>query len=144
MMTIESQVKVLESVVSKIDTSIEKITQVSNDIGKLLAVHDERINTIEKVNNRMDIEVRDLHSRITTTTREICDKIDAMELLLEAKLKEHSDNSIKQNKELLESNDLNMINLKNRIEVLERWRWFVLGAAACIGYLIANAKTFIN
>ena len=143
-MTIESQVKVLESVVSKIDTSIEKITQVSNDIGKLLAVHDERINTIEKVNNRMDIEVRDLHSRITTTTREICDKIDAMELLLEAKLKEHSDNSIKQNKELLESNDLNMINLKNRIEVLERWRWFVLGAAACVGYLIANAKTFIN
>ena len=143
-MTIESQVKVLESVVSKIDTSIEKITQVSNDIGKLLAVHDERINTIEKVNNRMDTEVRDLHSRITTTTREICDKIDAMELLLEAKLKEHSDNSIKQNKELLESNDLNMINLKNRIEVLERWRWFVLGAAACIGYLIANAKTFIN
>lgn len=143
-MTIESQVKVLESVVSKIDTSIEKITQVSNDIGKLLAVHDERINTIEKVNNRMDIEVRDLHSRITTTTREICDKIDAMEILLEAKLKEHSDNSIKQNKELLESNDLNMINLKNRIEVLERWRWFVLGAAACIGYLIANAKTFIN
>lgn len=143
-MTIESQVKVLESVVSKIDTSIEKITQVSNDIGKLLAVHDERINTIEKVNNRMDIEVRDLHSRITTTTREICDKIDAMEILLEAKLKEHSDNSIKQNKELLESNDLNMINLKNRIEVLERWRWFVLGAAACVGYLIANAKTFIN
>ena len=143
-MTIESQVKVLESVVSKIDTSIEKITQVSNDIGKLLAVHDERINTIEKVNNRMDIEVRDLHSRITTTTREICDKIDAMEILLEAKLKEHSDNSIKQNKELLESNDYNMINLKNRIEVLERWRWFVLGAAACIGYLIANAKTFIN
>lgn len=143
-MTIESQVKVLESVVSKIDTSIEKITQVSNDIGKLLAVHDERINTIEKVNNRMDTEVRDLHSRITTTTREICDKIDQMELLLEAKLKEHSDNSIKQNKELLESNDLNMINLKNRIEVLERWRWFVLGAAACIGYLIANAKTFIN
>lgn len=143
-MTIESQVKVLESVVSKIDTSIEKITQVSNDIGKLLAVHDERINTIEKVNNRMDTEVRDLHSRITTTTREICDKIDQMELLLEAKLKEHSDNSIKQNKELLESNDLNMINLKNRIEILERWRWFVLGAAACIGYLIANAKTFIN
>ena len=143
-MTIESQVKVLESVVSKIDTSIEKITQVSNDIGKLLAVHDERINTIEKVNNRMDTEVRDLHSRITTTTREICDKIDQMELLLEAKLKEHSDNSIKQNKELLESNDLNVINLKNRIEVLERWRWFVLGAAACIGYLIANAKTFIN
>ena len=143
-MTIESQVKVLESVVTKIDTSIEKLTQVSNDIGKLLAVHDERINTIEKVNDRMDKEVKDIHSRITTTTREICDKIDQMESMLEGKLKEHSENSIAQYKEIIKGNDINIDNLVNRVEVLERWRWFVIGSATVVGYLLANIKQFIN
>lgn len=143
-MTVESQVRVLEAVVSKIDTSIEKLTQVSNDIGKLLAVHDERINTIEKVNDRMDTEVRDLHSRITTTTREICDKIDQMENMLEGKLKEHSEASIAQYKDIIKGNDINIDNLVNRVEVLERWRWFVIGSATIVGYLLANVRQFIN
>ena len=46
-MSVDAQVKVLESIVEKMDSSIEKLTEVSNSIGKLLAVHDERLNNLE-------------------------------------------------------------------------------------------------
>ena len=38
----------LERIVEKLDVSIDKLTEVSNNVSKLLAVHDTRINIIEK------------------------------------------------------------------------------------------------
>ena len=38
----------LERIVEKLDLSIDKLTEVSNNVSKLLAVHDTRINVIEK------------------------------------------------------------------------------------------------
>jgi hypothetical protein len=46
-MAIESEVEVLKNVVAKLDMSIEKIAQVSNDIGKILAVHEQRLASLE-------------------------------------------------------------------------------------------------
>ena len=101
-MAIETEVGVLKSVVSKLDTSLEKISQVSNDIGRLLAVHDERIMQLEKEGERKTDDIRDLHSRLTTQTREIVSKIDSMEIGIEKKMRENSIETAKQHKEILD------------------------------------------
>jgi len=142
-MTIETQVKVLETMVSKIEVSIEKLTQVSTDVGKLLAVHVERINTIEKVNDRMDNEIKEIHSRITTTSREICDKIDKMEQAIEDRIKEHEEVSSYQNSKILDQHFSNIRDISARLEILENWRWLIIGGAVVVGYLISNIKAFI-
>lgn len=134
-MSVDSQVKVLENVVERIDTSIEKLTEVSNNIGKLLAVHDERINNLEKDYDKQENDIKDLHSRITTISREICDKLDEIEDSLETKLKEHSDISEKLHKELKSELEVKVKSLDQRINVLETWRWFILGGAAVLGYI---------
>jgi chromosome segregation ATPase len=134
-MSVDSQVKVLESVVDRIDTSIEKLTEVSNSIGKLLAVHDERLNTLEKVHDRQEDDIRDLHSRISTISREICDKLDQVETALESQIKDHSNNSERMHKELKGDLDSKLKNLDDRINLLERWRWLILGGATVLGFL---------
>ena len=134
-MSAESQIKVLENVVERIDTSIEKLTEVSNSIGKLLAVHDERINTLEKVHNRQENDIRDLHSRISTISREICEKLDEVEGALENQIKDHSNNSERMHKELKNDLDNKLKNLDDRINLLERWRWLILGGASVLGFL---------
>ena len=135
-MTIEAQVKVLESVVSKIDTSIEKLTEVSNSIGKLLAVHDERINSLERLNTRTDDDIKDLHSRITTTSREVCEKLDQVEHVIEDRLKEQSENSARQHAEIKADIESKIIVLSARVSVLETWRWLIIGGATVVGYLV--------
>lgn len=142
-MTVDSQVRVLENVVDRIDTSIEKLTEVSNSIGKLLAVHDERINTLERVRNRQEEDIRDLHFRITSVSKEICDKLDELEDTLENKMKGHSDTSEKLQKELKHDLDVKLNTLDSRIAILERWRWLVLGGAAVLGYLFNRVIDFI-
>lgn len=139
----DAQVKVLESVVERIDTSIEKLTEVSNSISRLLAVHDERINNLEKVHNRTEDDIRDIYSKITLTSKEICSKLDEMEDSLESKLKQHSDNSEKLHKELKSDLDGKLNTLDTRVGVLERWRWLILGGATVLGYLADKIISFL-
>ena len=135
-MSVDSQVKVLESVVSRIETSIEKLTEVSNSIGKLLAVHDERINSLEKERERHDDDIKEIHSRVSTISREICTKLDEVESSLEHRILIHSDRSENLHKELKVDLDTKLKTLDGRVEILERWRWLFLGGAAVVGYII--------
>ena len=139
----DAQVKILESVVERIDTSIEKLTEVSNSIGKLLAVHDERINQLEKVHNRQEDDIRDIYSRITVTSKEICDKLDSVEDSLEGKMKEHSVTSEKLHKELKVDLDGRLKTIDDRIGILERWRWLILGGATVLGFLLEKIMSFL-
>jgi len=125
-MVVDIEVGVLKSVVAKLDTSLEKIAEVSNSISRLLAVHDERINNIEKNADNRDLEIKDLQTRITTQTKEIFDKLDHIETRIEDRIKA-LEKSIKDEQSKIDT----------RVLVLEKWRWYLLGAAAIIGYLVS-------
>ena len=135
-MTVETQVKVLESVVSKIDTSIEKLTEVSNNIGKLLAVHDERLNTLSTSHSRTEDDIREIYNRVNSISKEILDKIDNMENVIEAKMQSQAESSRAQHQAIQEGIETKLTGLLDRIQTLENWRWWVIGASAAVGYMI--------
>lgn len=146
-MALESEVEVLKSVVSKLDASIDKIAQVSQDIGKILAVHEQRLDNIDKVSERREHEIKELHSRITTGNREIVEKIEELEDRLDHKMKENGENATKQHNDIQKEiqKDIEAIaeglqKLENRTESLERWKWYVIGAVATIGYLLGHLE----
>lgn len=143
-MAIETEVGVLKSVVGKLDASLEKISQVSNDIGRLLAVHDERIMHLEREGERKSDDIRDLHSRLTTQTREIVSKIDSMELGIEKKMRENSLELAKQHKEILDEIKKDVENISTRVNVLEQWRWYIIGGAITIGFILGNLSDLLK
>lgn len=143
-MAIESELEVLKSVVNKLDSSLEKISEVSNSIGKLLAVHDERIGQLEKTSEKRIDDIKELHSRITTQTREIVDKIDDLEKTLDSKIKTNTDEMKNQYREIVNTVDADFSKMSSRVELLERWRWYVLGGAITIGYLIGNLTDILK
>jgi chromosome segregation ATPase len=144
-MSTESQVQVLESVVSRLDTNIEKLTELGNSISKLLAVHDSRLASLEKDNDKAEESIKDIHSRISTISREICDKIDSVEGMIETKLAQSAENSTKQHNEIKNDIETKINVLSARVGVLETWRWIIIGGATVIGFLADKAiKLFTN
>jgi chromosome segregation ATPase len=142
-MAIESEVEVLKSVVSKIDHSIEKITQVSNDIGKILAVHEARLDGLEKIADSRNDDIKELHSRITTQHREMLDKIEAMEDRLELKMQQGQFQATKQHEDIQKELQSDIGDLSKRLTVLENWRWWILGAAAAVGFMVAKMPNIL-
>ena len=106
----------------RLDLAIEKLTEVSNCINRMLAVHEERISQQEESQNRAEKEftsdIKDLHSRITTNTKEIMSA------------------ATEQHKEHTEAIQKLGDNLHNRVGVLEKWRWIIIGGSIVFGFVI--------
>jgi ABC-type transporter Mla subunit MlaD len=157
-MSLETQVAVVEQeinstrdIVDRLNNAIEKITNVTTDIGKILAVHDQRLDRGEKATNdvfdllekrrqEMNEDIKELHSRITTTTRElsteisdvrkcIVDGIDDLKKELKEDQKFHND---KQGK------------LEERIDSLERWRYMLVGGGIVGGFILNKLLSVID
>ena len=113
----------------RIDVAIEKLTDVSNSINRMLAVHEEKLGRQEEAifeaeqkleirRTELTIKIDELHSRITTNTKEI----------MTAAATQHAE----QNKEIQKIRD----ELKDRVGVLEKWRHVLIGASIVAGFIL--------
>jgi len=113
----------------RLDIAIEKLTDVSNSIHRMLAVHEEKLSKqeesivdaeqqIEIRRSELSIQITELHSRVTTNTKEI----------IIAAAAQHA----QQNKEIQSIRD----ELRDRVGVLEKWRHVLIGASIIAGFVI--------
>ena len=132
----ETKVKLLEKeihdrkgVFQRLDIAIEKLTDVSNCINRMLAVHEEKIarqeeaifdaeGLIETRRIELTVKIDDLHSRITTNTKEI----------MTAATQQHKEHTV----------DIQKLrnDLTTRVGVLEKWRWLIIGGSIVVGFLL--------
>ena len=120
-----TDVEQLELIVEKLDHSIDKLTEVSANISKLLAVQEQRMNNIEKDTDRNQDDIRHLYGKLDTMSKDITDKLD-----------QSMKNSAEGHVRIMEKVDEKIKGLDARVKVLEIWRWLVIGGALTIGYLI--------
>tara|TARA_Y100000022_G_scaffold127411_1_gene110377 strand:- start:1297 stop:1731 length:435 start_codon:yes stop_codon:yes gene_type:complete len=119
---LKKEVSDMKMIYSRLDKAIEKISDVSNSINRMLAVHEEKISQQEEVQIRTEQEInndiKELHSRISTNNRELM-------TLMSEQHKEQTDKMTK-----LE------IELQGRVGVLEKWRWIIIGGSIVAGFII--------
>ena len=124
---IESLRKDLENVNNiqgRLDTAIDKLTDVSSSIKSMLAVHEEKIQRQEKIDEVIFEKLKDRADEISDVYRELKKDIELVEkrVLIEIK-------SLK--------NDIG-----GRVGVLERYRWVIMGGAIVIGWILS--KNFVQ
>ena len=136
MAELETEVKLLKKelqdqakIHSRLDIAIEKLTDVSNSIHRMLAVHEEKISRqeeslieaeqkLEVRRSELSVKIDELHSRITTNTKEI----------MTAAAQQH----IEQNKEIQKIKE----ELAARVGVLEKWRHVLIGCSIVAGFIL--------
>ena len=142
MAELETEVKLLKKelqdqakIHDRLDIAIEKLTDVSNSIHRMLAVHEENIarqeeaifeaeQKIEVRRSELLIKIDELHSRVTTNTKEIMTAASA----------QHQ----QQNKEIQKMRD----ELISRVGVLEKWRHVLIGGSIVIGFMLHKFVNF--
>jgi len=151
-MSVETQLAVIEqeldqtqSVIKRIDHAIEKITDVTADISKILAVHDQRLGRGEKATSdifdileqrrlEMNEDIKEIHSRITTTTRELSTEIGNLQSCFLTGLEELK----RELKEDQKYHNEKQKTLEQRIADLERWRYMLVGAGILGGFIVTK------
>ena len=124
---LKKDIKNGELIHSRLDTAIDKLTDVSTSIKSMLAVHEQKLAQSEKTEEILFDKVRERGEELDIVYRDLQRDITQVEkrLLLEMKaLKSCFD---------------------GRVSVLEKWRWLIIGGALAIGFILAkNMPKIIN
>jgi predicted RNase H-like nuclease (RuvC/YqgF family) len=106
---------------------------------------------VENVNIERIARLEAQVEAIKEDVAEVKQDIKALDQKIEAgnrRVVEHLDASISElaraDKEQHDSLRKSMENVKSRVDVLEKWKWMILGGAVVIGYLIGHADFIVK
>jgi chromosome segregation ATPase len=103
-----------------------------------IAKLEAQVEGIQEDVKDLKADVKEIHSRITTGNREIIDKMDDMQTRIEHKMQANAQISQDQHVSISRQVSEDIDNIKGRVSELEKWKWYVIGAAAALGFLLGN------
>tara|TARA_Y100000592_G_scaffold25669_1_gene40499 strand:- start:2286 stop:2699 length:414 start_codon:yes stop_codon:yes gene_type:complete len=129
MTNVETEIALLKREVSdmkgihvRLDTAIEKIADVSSSLHTIMAVHEEKIvrqeEALEGQEKHLRENIQELHSRITSNAKEATQHMSEMERRLQEEFSKLRG------------------ELSNRVGVLEKWKWVIIGGSIVAGFIL--------
>jgi predicted RNase H-like nuclease (RuvC/YqgF family) len=103
----------------------------SMDMPERIAKLEAQVEAIKDDVAELKSDVKEIHSRITTGNREIMQKID-----------DKIDHLAKSDSEQHATMSKSINDMRERVDVLERWRFMIVGGAIAVGYLISHLDLF--
>ena len=133
---LEKDAQSAELIHQRLETAIEKLTEITISLKGMLVQQETKLAKAEETDNDIfvtlesrrlewDNDLKDLHSRITTNSRE---------------LREHQ--IMSENKMLNELRNIRN-QLDNRVAVLEKWRWIIVGGSIIVGLMMSNPDSML-
>lgn len=124
--------------VDRLDTTIDKLTEVSTSLSHLMAVHETKLSAqeiitkqttdlVERRRVEMEEKVQQLHARISSGEKE-----------LGTKLEDQYDDLMKEIKEMRAESTTQHNTLSDRITTMEKWMWIVIGGSIVVGTVLSQ------
>ena len=123
--SLTKDVEATQNIQGRLDTAIDKLTDVSTSIKSMLAVHEEKIQRQEQVDEIIFRKIKDRDSELDDIFRDLQREMDQVEKRLLNEIK-----SLR--------NDIS-----GRVGVLEKYRWIILGGFLAIGWILSKNFKFI-
>ena len=133
---LEQDAKTSEQIHQRLEVAIDKLTDITISLKGMLVQQETKLQKAEETDNDIfitlesrrkewDNDLKELHSRITTNTRE---------------LREHQ--VISENKMFNEMRAIRQ-QLDQRVAVLEKWRWIIVGGSIFVGLMLSNPDSML-
>ena len=109
-----------------------------------LAKLEAQVETIKEDVKELKSDIKEVHSRVTTSNREIVDKIDDMQTRIEHKMQANAQISQDQHAEIRKDVVEDLEKMNHRVSALEQWKWYVIGGAATLGYILGHINEIVK
>jgi len=144
-MSVETEIALLKREVDdmkgihvRLDTAIEKIADVSTSLHTIMAVHEEKLlrqeEALDEQEKKLTENIQELHSRITSNAKETHTAMGDMERRLVEQMNAHSQKEEEHFRKMREE-------LSNRVGILEKWKWVIVGGSIVAGFIIQKVIT---
>ena len=141
---LEKEFSSISGLFDRLDRTIESLTEISGSVKQLLAVHDSRLDTQEKQDEKLhtmienrrkttDQQYEALHARIGDLKDELYEEID--------KNNERISNALY---DLKQGQDEHHKVMMDKVNSIEKWKWTIIGGAIVIGFILAEMDILVK
>ena len=123
--SLKKDIENVNSIQGRLDTAIDKLTDVSTCVKSMLAVHEEKIQRSEQTDEVIFTKLRERQNEIDSGYRDLQREMDQVE------------------KRLLNEIKALRNDIGSRVGVLEKYRWIILGGFLAIGWVLSKNFKFI-
>ena len=109
-----------------------------------IAKMEAQVEAIKEDVKEVKHDIKEVHSRLTTSNREIVDKIDDMQTRIEHKMNANAKISQDQHEIIRKDVVEDLEKMNDRVSALEQWKWYVIGGAGVVGYILANLGNIVR
>lgn len=132
----------IDTLVSRLDLAIDKIADLSTNINKLLAVHDNKLENHTRLIDQLADAAEKRRTDADKRSQEILDKINQIREDMRTSL--HSQ-TLEMNNRIdakVDAVKKDIDDLKNEVSAIQRWKWIATGGAGVVGWLISTLVSF--
>ena len=122
---LKKDIENVNSIQGRLDTAIDKLTDVSTCVKSMLAVHEEKISRQEQLDDVIFDKLKERAGEIDNVHKELTKEIQHVEKRLLVEIKQLK------------------LDIGGRVGILEKYRWLIMGGAIVIGWFIALNGTEI-
>lgn len=136
---LKKDVAMITNLCEKFDTTIDKMQEIAVNLSRMVSLQEQRLENQERISkevqNTLEMrriehnnDIKELHSRITTTNRDLTEKIEETEKKILDEL-----HAIRQEMKNEKS------SFVERLGKVEMWKYTVIGAIIVITWILARA-----
>ena len=133
---LKKDAKTGELIHQRLEIAIEKLSDIGISCKQMLSQQQTRLEraeqtdddifiTLESRRKEWDNDLKELHSRITTNSREL------------------REFQIQSENKMLDEIRMVRTQLSERVGVLEKWRWVIIGGSIIIGLMMSNPDSVL-
>ena len=133
---LEKDAKTGEQIHQRLEVAIGKLSDCAVSLKAMLAQQEQKLTkaeqtdddifvTLESRRKEWDNDLKELHSRITTNSREL------------------REFQIQSESKMLDEIRMVRTQLSERVGVLEKWRWVIIGGSIIIGLMMSNPDSVL-
>ena len=141
---LKEQNQTSETIHGRLDSAIDKLTDIQSGVKSMLAVHEERLvraeesdaeltDIMEQRNRLWQEDLKELHGRITSTSRDFVEINN-----------EHEKVVIKKVDDMQQYFILEAQKFDKRLSELERWKWIVIGISIAVGISVSPVANVLT
>lgn len=128
----------INTLVDRLDVTIEKLTEVSTNVSQLLAVQGSRLDQQERSSNQLSLLIEKRKDEVSESIEVLHKRINTTEKDFKQELEKLNEKILVEMKAIREDNSLQYKSLNEKITKLEKWMWIVTGGAAVVGFLLSK------
>ena len=128
---LKKDAKTGELIHQRLEVAVDKLTEITISLKGMIAQQEQKLTraeqtdddifiTLESRRKEWDNDLKELHSRITTNSREL------------------REFQIQSENKMLDEIRAVRTQLSERVGVLEKWRWLIIGGPIIIGLMMSN------